>query len=287
MTNMYHNKSTAGRIAVRLLLATAIMCLPRLKTDAAPQKSAQWNVTALGNMKVANVTQGVVAGEDCYFLINDYSVEKITRTGAQLAKWECPKGAPLIHMNAGMLHENTLYVSHSNYPGVPMWSSVEMFDTRTLQHIGSHSFGIEYGSSTWMDYRDGYWYVCFAHYGNKAAEPARDPSWTQFVVFDSEWRRVAGYVFPPELIALCTPYSFSGGAFGPDGRIYVTGHDNPFIYVLELPNGGSVLKLVGQIPVPFHGQSFTFDPLAPWVVHGIERAKSEVVSVRIEKQPNQ
>jgi hypothetical protein len=236
----------------------------------------------VGSLDAGEVTQGVIAGPGAFYLVSDHVIKKTGRDGKLLAEWSCEKGAPLIHMNAGILLGATLYVAHSNYPSLPKWSSIELFDAVTLRHAGSHSFGIEYGSCTWLDQRDGLWYVCFAHYGNKAAEPGRDPSWAQLVVFDDQWRRVAGYVFPADLVAACAPYSFSGGAFGPDGRLYVTGHDNPFLYVLELPEGGSVLKWVETIPVPLHGQAFSWDDAEPWVLHGILREGGKVVTISLE-----
>jgi hypothetical protein len=34
-----------------------------------------------------------------------------------------------------------LHCAHSNDPGVPTVSSIEMWDAKTLRHTGSHSFG--------------------------------------------------------------------------------------------------------------------------------------------------
>ena len=45
-----------------------------------------------------------------------------------------------------------------------MTSSVEIWDAATMQHVGSHSFGIMWGSNTWIDRHDGAWWVTFANY---------------------------------------------------------------------------------------------------------------------------
>jgi hypothetical protein len=46
-----------------------------------------------------------------------------------------------------------------------MASSVEVFDARTLQHLESHSFGVDRGSLTWIDRApDGSWWAGFANY---------------------------------------------------------------------------------------------------------------------------
>jgi hypothetical protein len=77
------------------------------------------------------------------------------------------------------------------------------------------------------------------------------------------------------------PRSASGGAFGPDGRLYVTGHDRPELYVMDVPAGGGVLKLVATIPIPVPGQAIAFDRAAPGVVFGVNRAEREVLGFRL------
>src|SRR3546814_8779330 len=47
-----------------------------------------------------------------------------------------------------------------------MTSSVEVFDTRTMEHVDSFSFGILRGSLTWLDRHDGAWWAGFANYDN-------------------------------------------------------------------------------------------------------------------------
>ncbi|MDP0499831.1 MAG: hypothetical protein Q7P63_06985 [Verrucomicrobiota bacterium JB022] len=249
---------------------------------AEPLASSGRSFTETKRFEAPDAKQGVASDGEAYFAIHNYKIVKYNRTGELLKTWECPEGDPMIHLNAGIVLDGKLYVAHSNYPQVPMTSSIEIFDPETLEHLGSHSFGIAYGSCTWVDRRDGLWYICFAHYGQKAAEPNRDPSWAQLVVFDAEWRRVGGYVFPPELVDACAPYSFSGGGFGPDGRLYVTGHDHQSLYVLEFPTGGSVLRWVDEIPIPMEGQAINWDPREPWLLHGILRETREVISGRID-----
>jgi hypothetical protein len=123
-----------------------------------------------------------------------------------------------------------------------------------VRHTGTHSFGIYTGSATWVDFRGDEPYVTFAHYRNRAAEPNRDPRWTSLIQFDSGWRRVQGWVYPPEVIAKLGDYSISGGVFTPRDRIFCTGHDNPEIYVLSFPHGGSTLILEDTFAVPNAGR---------------------------------
>ena len=54
--------------------------------------------------------------------------------------------------------DGKLYAAHSNYPEWPMTSSLEILDAETMEHVGSHSFGIQWGSLTWVDWHDGHWW---------------------------------------------------------------------------------------------------------------------------------
>ena len=63
--------------------------------------------------------------------------------------------APIIHLDSGVIVDGKLYCAHSNYPGIPMTSSIEVWDPSTLEHIESHSFGIFRGSCTWVDQLQG------------------------------------------------------------------------------------------------------------------------------------
>ncbi|MEZ5275071.1 MAG: hypothetical protein R3F07_01670 [Opitutaceae bacterium] len=227
--------------------------------------------------------QGVAVDEVFFYVVNNSAIGKYRRdTGERVAEWSCPEGEPMIHFNDGMLFEGRLYLSHSNYPGVPSTSSIEIFDAETLEPVDSISLGHGFGSFTWLDRWNGEWFACFAFYGNRAAEPARDPSWTQIIRFDERFRRLEGWVFPDGLIEKFANYSCSGGAFGPDGRMYVTGHDEKELYVVEFPEAGSILKWVDTIPIEAEGQALCFDPADPWVLWTILKRNKEVIVGRID-----
>jgi len=81
--------------------------------------------------------------------------------------------------------------------------------------------------------------------------------------------------------------SASGGAFGPDGLLYLTGHDEPEIYQLRLPQQGAVLEWVGTIPAPLAGQAWAWDPTSlegRWRIFGIKRATSEVIEFQLPER---
>lgn len=56
--------------------------------------------------------------------------------------------------------------------------------------------------------------------------------------------------------------SNSGGSFGPDGWLYITGHDATEVYVMKLPSAGSILTWVATIWLPdIAGQGIAWDRL--------------------------
>ncbi len=243
-----------------------------------------WSYRELSRTPAAEAKQGVVADADHFYAISNYALGKYRRsTGEKVGAWECPPGEPLIHLNAGILYQGRLYCAHSNYPGVPMVSSVEIWDPRTMKHVGSHSFGRADGSLTWIERRQERWLACFVHYGKKGGEPGRGPEWTRIVEFDDDWRQTGGWVLPNDLLARIGTrgYSCSGGALGPGGFLYVTGHDNTELYVLAFPEGGSALKWIATFPVSAQGQAFAWDPQDPQVIHMLARGSREIVSGRV------
>lgn len=227
--------------------------------------------------------QAVAADENALYAIANHSIGKYDKqSGRRLAGWECEAGKPMIHLDSGVVHGGVLYCAHSNYPGLPMVSSIEMWDAATLRHTGSHSFGIFAGSATWIDMNLGYRYVTFAHYHNAADEPGKDSRFTSLIQFTSDWQQRQAWVYPAEVVSRLGDYSISGGVFTPDGKLYCTGHDNPEIYVLGFPTGGgSALVLEEIFPIPMKGQGIALDPSAPELLYGIDRGKREVVVSRI------
>ena len=243
-----------------------------------------WNYEELRRYKAPEAGQGVAVDRDFFYAINNHTIGKYRKsTGERVAGWEGGAGGEIIHLNAGSIVNGRLYGIHSNYPGVPMLSSLELFDPATLQHVGSHSFGRMDGSFTWLDRRDNRWIACFVHYGNRGAEPNRDSAWTQIVAFDDEWRRTGGWALPADLTARFggRGYSASGGAFGPGGHLYLTGHDNTELYVVTFPKAGSVLKWIATIPFPSEGQAFCWDPTEPGVLYSIIKKTKEVIVGRV------
>ena len=228
--------------------------------------------------------QAVAADQDFLYAIGNHVIGKYQKsTGKRVALWECENGKPLIHLDSGVIHKGVLYAAHSNYPGVPMVSSIETWDAATLRHSGSYSFGIFSGSATWVDLREDFRYVTFAHYRGKGDEPGRDAHWTTLIRFDAEWRPRESWVYPEEVVSRLGNMSISGGCFAPDGTLYCTGHDNPELYVLRFPTGGSTLVLEHIIPTMIDGQGIALDPVDPALLYGIDRPKREIIVARLQR----
>ena len=140
------------------------------------------------------------------------------------------------------------------------------------------SLGIEYGSCTWVVPGEDCWYVCFAHYDTNGesvdGKVIRDASWTQIVQYDKDWRKLQGWILPPELIEEIRPMSLSGGLFI-DGKFYCTGHDARKLFILEFPPYGMRLRWTDTIDIPFNGQGIALDEEGN--LWGIDRKKKLVL----------
>ncbi|MFO7725666.1 MAG: hypothetical protein R6V45_08970 [Oceanipulchritudo sp.] len=238
--------------------------------------------------EVPGIRQGVAVDAEHLYIISNHELAKYSRTDKSgLETYACEEGKPFIHFNAGFIHEDELWLAHSNHPGVPMTSSVEVFSPDTLQPLRSISLGVEYGSLTWIDFHEDNWYACFANYSKKGGTPGRGHEHTLLVKMNEAWQKLESWVFPATVLDRFDPYSSSGGSFGPDGHLYVTGHDLPEIYVMRLPDAGSTLEYLATVEVPFHGQAWAWDRQGdhPRVVYAIDRPTREVVVCEIPELP--
>jgi predicted amidohydrolase len=253
---------------------------------AAPAE--KWIFEELRRLPAAEARQGVAVDADHFYAISNHAIGKYRRdTGARVSGWECEEGKPFTHLNAGLVIDGLLYCAHSNYPGVPNRSSVEIWDPATLRHVRSIDFGETDGLLSWLDRRGDSWIACFTHYGNRAAMPGRTPSDTWMAEFDANWNERARWKFPPELLTHLGSrgYAISGGAIGPGGFLYVTGHDEPELYVLRFPNNRRELLWIATVPVPAEGQAFSWDRQHPEIAHLVLKRTREIISGRLAMPP--
>ena len=247
-----------------------------------PETEAARTAVEVKRFSAPEARQGVAVDDRYVYVVTNQAVAKYDEaTHQRLKYWEATAEVPLVHLDSGVIDRDRLYAAHSNYPELPMTSSVEIWDVESLDHVDSHSFGIGDGSCTWVNRHNGSWWVCFAHYDKRGGYPDKDVSWTTVVQYDDRWRRLGAWVFPPEVVQRFTPYSCSGGSWGPDGLLYCTGHDRPEIYAMRLPQSGSVLELVEIIQVRMAGQGIAWDRSDPGVLYGIVKKERVVVVNRM------
>lgn len=246
--------------------------------------------TTVACFAVNDARQAVAVDATSFYAIDNRVIAKFDKkTGAPLARWEGEKDGPIVHMDSGVVVDGKLYTAHSNYPAWPMTSSIEVWDAASLKHLQSRSFGIDRGSLTWID-RDasGTWWGAFANYNrvfDKSPVAYGNKYTTQVVRFTADWQVAEAWVLPDKLVDKFGDMSNSGGSWGPDGKLYITGHDNTELYAMELPKMGSVLRWSGTIPVDLAGQGFAFDRSESGMLYGIIRRPGNGSEVTVSRMP--
>lgn len=230
--------------------------------------------------------QGVGVDDRYFYPVNNRTIGKYDKqTGERVAVWKGDKNGPIKHLDSAEVVDGKIYAAHSNYPEWPMTSSIEVWDAATMQHIESHSLGVERGSLTWLSQHDGVWYGTFANYnrvfdrstiayGNKYA--------TQLVRFDDEWRVVEAWVLPDALLEKFDDMSNSGGSWAPDGSLWLSGHDPAEIYKMAFPEAGSIMRWVATAPAQIEGQGIAWDHSEPGMIYGIVRPERRVTVTKVD-----
>lgn len=252
------------------LLAAALLAFAALAAQARPV------LEQVGEFKAAEANQAVGVDAKYFYAVDNQTIAKYDKKTGQLVKrWKGPKGGPILHLDSAKVMDGKIYCAHSNYPEWPMTSSIEIFDAETLEPVGSHSFGIQYGSLTWVDWKDGHWWMTFANY-DRPFGPNKskygDKLNTQMVKMTKDFVPVGGWTLPKVLLDKFEDMSNSGGEWGPDGFLYLTGHDPAELYRVKLPAHGSVLEVVDIIPMNIRGQGIAWDWSDKGTVYGIVRA---------------
>jgi hypothetical protein len=284
------------RLLVTLLAVTALLSVaaqePPPPSAAAPATSPQSNSNiqqlqgkTLHAYKAAEATQGVAADLRYFYAVDNSTLGKYSiRTGELIGRWTGAHDGPIRHMNSCLADARRLWCANSNYPQIPMGSSIEVFDPASMKHVDTHSLGmLEEGSLTWFDRYRGGWIAGFSHYDKNGGVPYKDHSFSSVVTFDLQWRRTGGWLLPAGVLERMAPYAASGGAVGPDGWLYLLGHDRPEMYVVGRPAMGPVLTHIATIALEAEGQAFSWAKQPGRVVFTIDRRQHLVR--RIELPP--
>jgi hypothetical protein len=250
--------------------------------------SAQQPLTAieLARWPAEEARQGVAADARHFYPNGNNRIGKYDKkTGRRVARWEGPLSL-FPHMNSCVVDRAELVCAASNYPSVPMASAIEVFATSDLRHLRSIALPPLPGSLTWIERRGREWYAAAANYPEgRGGEAGRDHRWTRLLRLDDRFRVTASWLFPESVLARFAPMSSSGGSWGDDGLLYVTGHDKGELYVLRLPQAGTILEHVATVSLPTGGQAIAWDRSQPRVLWSLDRATKMVVASRIPAIP--
>ncbi len=263
-----------------LFKSVLICCLTCLLCSACWSQEKKF--VEFSRFSAQEARQGIAVDDKYIYVVGTKEIAKYNKVTKQLIKrWQGKEDGPIIHLDSGVIVDGKLYCAHSNYPEIPMTSSVEIWDSETLEHIDSHSFGIQWGSCTWIDRYDNFWWVTFAHYEKWKAEIGKGTNWTTLIKFDDRWQKLQAWIFPKTVIERFLPMSNSGGSWGSDSLLYCTGHDRSEVYALKLPRQGSVLELVEIIPMGILGQGIAWDRFEQNTIYGIKNQDRLVVAFRL------
>lgn len=270
-----------GKLFARVCLTVFCLLILVAAQEEAVEEPQAKDSTLVRTFDVPEARQGIGVDENYFYAVDNRSIAKYDKqTGELVDKWEGPEDGPMIHLDSAMVMDGRIYAAHSNYDISPMTSSIEVWDAETMEHVDSYSFGIEYGSLTWLDRHDGFWWATFANYNNYFSVNGDiaygNNRWTTMIKLNDEFEKVEAWVFPDGIVERFEDMSNSGGSWGPDGRLYVSGHDLPEVYVMELPDIGSVLEWVGTVNVDIAGQGIAWDRSEPGILYGIVRADKRV-----------
>lgn len=271
-------------IAIAAFAALAIAC--RQSSQAPQSVSAppsqlpntpaaevqQLKTRTLRVFQAPEASQGVAADLVYFYAVDNSVLAKYDiGSGRLIDRWTGPNGV-IRHMNSCLADGTRVWCANSNYPQTPMGSSIEVFDAKSLEHVMSHSLGmLDEGSLTWFDrYRDG-WIAGFSHYDGNGGVPFKNHAFSSVVTYDVEWRRTGGWLLPSGVLERMAPYASSGGAIGPDGWLYLLGHDRPEMYVVGRPAMGPVLPHVATIALEAEGQAFSWAKSGSRTVFTIDR----------------
>jgi len=172
------------------------------------------------------------------------------------------------HLNSGFFHKGRLYCAHSNYPKLPEKSEIKVLDVESMELTTFHDFGNFGGSLTWCLWKEGRWWCHFAKYG-----PVNGESF--LVEFDEEWKELRRFTWPKEVVEKIGVSSLSGAVWRGDS-ILATGHDDPVLFRVKLPEQGTVLTFMETQKAPFTGQGIASDPVTEGLV-GINRKMKKLI----------
>jgi hypothetical protein len=259
-------------------LALALLTAPAIAQDVADPPVQTGALKMVREYTANEARQGAAADARHIYAVVNSAIGKYDKTsGARVGGWSSPRTGPIRHINSCFAEPGKLWCANSNFPEVPMGSSVEVFDSARMAHVESRSLGLlEEGSLTWFDRLGGGWIAGFAHYDERGGTGYKNHRYGAVATYDADWRRTGGWLFPDSVLERMKPHAASGGALGPDGLLYIMGHDRPEMYVLARPKMGPVLVHLATLDIAAEGQAFAWDRSAARRLVAISRKGGNV-----------
>lgn len=237
------------------------------------------------SFSVPEAHQAVAVDAKAFYAISNRTIARYSKKTTEpkpnaLAKWTAPADSPVRHLNSGIVLDGRLYCANSNWPKKPLRNTVEIFKAETLQHLERKEFPETEGAINWIERHRGAWWIVFAFYGEA------DVRKTRLVRYNDKWQSTGVWTFPETVIQRFLPNSNSGGAFGPNGQLFVTGHDHAELYVLSVSEKPGKLIHKATIKAPIAGQGIAWDRGGPPTLYGIVRRNREVVRMTLSPAVN-
>lgn len=152
----------------KTLVSIACVALVSVSSALAHAQVTFWQVA---EFPIPEANQGVGVDAEHFYAVDNRTIAKYTKDGEFVTAWEGPADGPIVHLDSAAVIDGEIYASHSNYRYLPMTSSIEVWDAKTMEHIASRSIGIRLGSLTWLDKHKGHWWGTFANYNREARLP--------------------------------------------------------------------------------------------------------------------
>ena len=266
----------------------AVLLAAVLASGFAPASHAATTVEQIAELAVPEANQGVGVDERHFYAVDNQAIGKYDKaTGKLVEKWQGPSAGPIVHLDSAMLMDGKLYAAHSNYPGWPMTSSVEIFDA---EHDGARGHAqlrrplglADLGGLARRPLVDD---VRQLRPEDRArADALRPQGEHRDGQAHADFEPVQAWTLPKAILDRFEDMSNSGGSWGPDGFLYLTGHDPAEVYKMTVPETGSVLQLVEIIPLNIRGQGIAWDRSQPGIIYGIIRATAAERGAGIENK---
>lgn len=246
-----------------------------------------------------NARQAVAVDDRFLYAIDNRRISKLDKlTGRSVRHWNASDyTSDIEHLNSGVVHKGRLYAAHSNWPNEPARNTIEVWRVDDLTHIESISLPYTDAWITWLDYYADHWWATLARYGPVALQTdlqRRQPqpvseAQTRLILLSDDHLLQRSWSFPEPLLAEFAPMSNSGGSWSPDGKLWLTGHDQPCAYTVSVSAQQDTLVWRGTEPLPtIEGQGIAWDRSATpdRILYGVQRSSHQIVQMVISLPSN-